>query len=112
MFTEPLTSEQMMMWILTLSVVVGPAVFVIGGWLITIYLRRRRARAANRVIEGCLACGSLDLQTIGHRVLCQTCGYEGRADQGGTISAREAGASVEHLGRKAATVLRNSQLEY
>jgi protein-arginine kinase activator protein McsA len=111
MFTEPLTGEEMMMWILTLSVVVGPLLALLGGWLITIYLRRRRASAANRAVDGCLACGSTELETIGHRVLCNACGYEGRADQGGEISAREAGASVEHLGRKVATVLRNAHFE-
>ncbi len=109
MFTEPLANEETMMWILTLSFVLGPALFVIGGWLITIYLRQRQARGANCVGEGCLACGSLDLQTIGERVRCESCGYEGRADRGGTISADEAGANVEDLGRKVASVLRRAR---
>lgn len=95
--------QAMMVWM-----TVGFALVVLAASLFTYYLRRRVARGANRKIEGCLACGSLDLETSGEEIVCLACGYRGRVDQGGTMSVDEAGASIEHLGRKAASVLKNA----
>lgn len=49
---------------------------------------RRRARQQESK-SGCLACGSTRLALEGERQICQDCGYSGRVDGGGELTAQE-----------------------
>ncbi len=48
---------------------------------------KRTRRLENR--GGCVACGSDQVSVAGDTQTCSTCGYQGRADRGGTLSERE-----------------------
>lgn len=51
---------------------------------------RRAARLEGH--GGCVACGSKQLQRDGDINHCGACGYSGRADGGGKLSAKEIGS--------------------
>lgn len=51
-------------------------------------MRVAKAKAAEAA-GGCVACGGDDLIPEGDRVRCADCGYEGAADRGGALTARE-----------------------
>lgn len=50
--------------------------------------RRHKALKADAA-GGCVACGDSAVETVGDRLRCSACGYEGAADRGGTLSAQD-----------------------
>lgn len=55
--------------------------------------RRRAAQLEGH--GGCVACGAKNVQRVGDEMHCHECGYRGRADRGGKLSAQEVGALYE-----------------
>ena len=54
---------------------------------IRLVIRRRAAK--QELLDTCLACGSSRVSVEGSARVCEECGYSGRADGGGKLSAQE-----------------------
>lgn len=84
-----------------ISLIVAAAVATAGSFLVS---RVRKQGAMRRVAKAsesaCIVCGSEDVVRDAETARCRACGYVGRADGGGALSASDAlglYASTNHL---------------
>jgi hypothetical protein len=64
------------------------AIIIAAAFAVMKLLARRKA-AQDDARGGCVVCGSLNLAASGDAKACLDCGYEGRADGGGALTATE-----------------------
>lgn len=62
--------------------------------VVALNLYRRQQAIRAEAADGCLACGSAQVELRDAQLLCLECGYAGAADRGGTLTARELDATA------------------